>query len=456
MVLKIDEERQNIVVSRRAVIEKERAEKATVLLTQLHEGEIRKGIVKNITDYGAFVDLGGIEGLLHINDMSWERINHPSEIVQFGDEIDVVILSVNREEKRIPLGLKQVAEIEAKNSAWSTIEERYYEGMRVKGKVVKLMNYEALVELEKGMLGAVHVSEMSWMKKVAEPSKVLEVGRIIEVTILQIDKEQRKITLGLTPLHEGEIRKGIVTNITDFEAFVDLGGIDGLLHMRDMSWERINHPSEKVQLGDEIECVILRINKENKIITLGLKQKEPGPWEHVDDKYPVGKMITGIVKNLVKYGAFIVIEDGIEGLLHISNLSWTRKITYPTQMLTKGQEISCKVLSVDKEHNRISLGLKQLEEDPWEKQIPEKYKPGLFAKGTVVRVTKFGVFVSLEDDLEGLIHKSEMADHEAVNVGDEIEVKVSRVEIENRKIGLTRKLEWTPEEATEAVVEGQD
>ena len=372
MVLKIDEERRNIVVSRRAMIESERTEKKTALFTQLSEGEIRQGIVKNIADFGAFVDLGGIDGLLHITDMSWGRINHPSEMLQIDEEIEVVILSINREKEKISLGLKQ-----KEPSPWDAVEERYPVGTRLKGTVVNVMTYGAFVKLEEGIEGLVHISEMSWTK-------------------------------------------------------------------------RVNHPNEVLNVGEEIEAVVLQINKERQEISLGIKQTQDNPWEQVDDKYPIDKEVKGIVRNLTNYGAFIEIEDGIDGLLHVSDLSWVKKITHPNEVITKGQEVTCKVLSVDKKNHRIALGLKQLEEDPWERQIPEKYKPGQLVKGTVSKVTNFGVFVALEDDLEGLLHVSELANHkvdnpeDVVKIGDELEVKVLRVDIEDRKIGLSRKrTEWS-------------
>jgi len=376
MVLKIDEERRNIVVSRRAMIESERVEKKVALFTQLSEGEIRKGIVKNIAEFGAFVDLGGIDGLLHITDMSWGRINHPSEMVQMDDEIEVVILSINREKEKISLGLKQ-----KEPSPWDAVEERYPVGTRLKGSVVNVMTYGAFIKLEEGVEGLVHISEMSWTK-------------------------------------------------------------------------RVNHPNEVLNVGDEIEAVVLQINKERQEISLGIKQTQDNPWEHVDDKYPIDKEIKGVVRNLTNYGAFVEIADGIDGLLHVSDLSWVKKVTHPSEIISKGQEITCRVLSVDKKNHRIALGLKQLEEDPWEKRIPEKYQSGQIVKGTVSKVTNFGVFVSLEDDLEGLLHVSELANRkvenpeEVVKVGDEIEVKVLRVDIDDRKIGLSRKrAEWSAEEA---------
>jgi len=380
MVLKIDEERRNIVVSRRAMIESERTEKKTALFTQLSEGEIRKGIVKNIAEFGAFVDLGGIDGLLHITDMSWGRINHPTEMVQLDDELEVVILSINREKEKISLGLKQ-----KEPSPWDAVEERYPVGERLKGTVVNVMTYGAFIKLEEGIEGLVHISEMSWTK-------------------------------------------------------------------------RVNHPNEVLNVGDEVEAVVLQINKERQEISLGIKQTQDNPWELVDEKYPIDKEITGVIRNLTNYGAFVEIEDGIDGLLHVSDLSWVKKIAHPNELLTKGQEVTCKVLSVDKKNHRIALGLKQLEEDPWERQIPDKYQPGQLVKGKVTKVTNFGVFVTLEDELEGLLHVSELADRkvenpeEVVKVGDEIDVKVLRVDIDDRKIGLSlKRADWSESDAASSV-----
>jgi len=374
MVLKIDEERRNIVVSRRAMIESERTEQKNALFTQLNEGEIRKGIVKNIAEFGAFVDLGGIDGLLHITDMSWGRINHPSELVQMNDEIEIVVLSINREKEKISLGLKQ-----KEPSPWDAVEERYPVGTRLRGAVVNVMTYGAFIKLEEGIEGLVHISEMSWTK-------------------------------------------------------------------------RVNHPNEVLNVGDEVEAIVLQINKDRQEISLGIKQTQDNPWEQVDDKYPIGQEVKGVVRNLTNYGAFIEIEDGIDGLLHVSDLSWVKKIAHPNEILTKGQEVTCQVLSVDRKNHRIALGLKQMEEDPWEKQIPDKYRSGQLVKGTVTKVTNFGVFVTLDDDLEGLLHVSELADRkvenpeEVVKVGDEIEVKVLRVDIDDRKIGLSlKRADWGDE-----------
>ncbi len=374
LVLKIDEARRNIVVSRRSLIEAERAEKKTKLLETLEEGQIRSGTVKNIADFGAFVDLGGIDGLLHITDMSWGRINHPSEMVSIDDEIEVQILNIDREKEKIALGLKQKT-----SSPWEKVEEKYPVGSTIKGIVVNVMSYGAFVKLEDGIEGLVHISEMSWTK-------------------------------------------------------------------------RISHPSELVHIEDEINVVVLGINKEKQEISLGMKQTQDNPWDKVADSYPPGASVTGRVRNLTNYGAFIEIEEGVDGLLHVSDMSWTRKISHPSELVEKSQEITCKVLSVDQGRRRIALGLKQLEEDPWAHDIPDRYQAGQLVTGKVTKITNFGVFIGLEDGLEGLLHISELAEHkvenpeDVVSVGDEIEVKILRVDSDDRKIGLSRKrVEWSEE-----------
>ncbi len=379
IVLKIDEARRNIVVSRRALIEQERAEKKKQLLDTLQVGQQRKGIVKNIAEFGAFVDLGGIDGLLHITDMSWGRIGHPSEMVAIDQEIEVQILHIDREREKIALGLKQKTA-----SPWDNVIDKYPVGAVIKGTVVNVMSYGAFVKLEEGIEGLVHISEMSWTK-------------------------------------------------------------------------RISHPNELVHIDDEITVVVLGINKEKQEISLGMKQTQENPWDKVADRYPPGAMVKGTVRNLTNYGAFIEIEEGIDGLLHVSDMSWTRKISHPSEVVEKGQVLECKVLSVDQQRRRIALGLKQLNEDPWATDIPSKYQPGQLVTGTVTKLTNFGVFVGLEDGLEGLLHISELADHkvenpeDVVKVGEKIEVKILRVDTDERKIGLSRKrVEWAEEDGGEA------
>jgi len=381
-IIKIDVARRNIVISRRKLIEEERAEAKFKLLSDLQVGQIRKGVVKNIADFGVFVDLGGMDGLLHITDMSWDRISHPSEMVHLDQEIEAMVLNFDKEKEKIALGLKQLSE-----DPWSRIEEKYPIGSRVKGEVVNLTSYGAFIKLEAGVEGLVHISELSWTK-------------------------------------------------------------------------RINHPSEMLNVGDQIEVVVLDANKDKKEISLGIKQVEANPWELVAQKYPPNTVVEGVVKNLTTYGAFIEIEEGVDGLLHISDISWTKKITHPNELLKKGDKVKCVVLEVDKDKMRLSLGMKQLTEDPWLNQIPSHYIPGQIVKGVVTKITNFGVFVELEPGLEGLLHVSEIADHKVekpeaeLKIGDEIEVKILRVDTQDRKIGLSKKrAEWAAEQGVEGAEE---
>ena len=377
-ILKIDIENRNIVVSRRRVVEEDRRLSKEKILAEVEVGQVRKGVVKNIADFGVFVDLGGLDGLLHISDMTWGRIAHPSEIVELDQEIECAVIGFDRENEKISLGLKQKTE-----NPWETVESRYPVGARVRGKVVNVMNYGAFVRLEDGIEGLVHISEMSWTKRLA-------------------------------------------------------------------------HPGEMVNLGDEIEVVVLNVNKEKQEISLGIKQTEVNPWTIAPQKYPPGTIVTAAVRSMTYFGAFVEIEEGIDGMIHISDLSWTRKYSHPGEALKKSQEVKCIVLEVDEAKQRMSLGVKQMTEDPWIRAIPEKYIPGHIIKGKVAKITNFGAFVELETDLEGLLHISELADHkidkpqDIVNVGDEIEVKILKVDSEARKIGLSlRRVQWAAEEGAE-------
>ena len=381
MILKIDEARRNIVVSRRRLIEEEREKMKKTLLSNLEIGQLRKGTVKNIADFGAFVDLGGIDGLLHITDMSWGRISHPTEMVKIDDEVEVMVLNIDYDKEKIALGLKQKSA-----SPWANIGTKYPVGSRIHGEVVNVLSYGAFVKLEDGIEGLVHISEMSWTR-------------------------------------------------------------------------RVNHPSELVAIGDKVEVMVLGINEDKQEISLGMKQTQPNPWDEVTAKYPPGTMVKGTVRNLTNYGAFVELQEGDDGLLHISDMSWTRKVSHANEILKKGDPIECQILTVDEDRRRIALGLKQLGEDPWETRIPEKYAPGKTVTGKVTKITNFGVFVQLEDDLEGLLHVSELADHKVdhpenmVQVGQDLEVRILRVDTGERKIGLSRKTE--PKE-TEAASTSED
>ena len=375
-ILKIDSESRNIVVSRRKIIEEERNSSKEKLLKEIEVGQPRKGVVKNIADFGVFVDLGGLDGLLHISDLSWGRISHPSEVVRLDQEVECIVIGFDRENEKISLGLKQKAK-----SPWETVEQRYPIGSRVKGTVVNIMNYGAFIRLEEGVEGLVHISEMSWTR-------------------------------------------------------------------------RIIHPADILNLNDEIEVVVLDVNKNRQEISLGIKQLETNPWTVAAQKYPPGTIVTTKVTSLMNYGAFVEIEPGIDGLVHISDLSWTRKYNHPGDALERGRELKCVVLEVDEEKHRVSLGIKQMTENPWIRAIPEKYIPGQIVKGRVTKLTNFGVFVELEPDLEGLLHISELADHkvdspkDVVKTGEEIEVKILRVDADSRKIGLSlRRVQWAAEDA---------
>ncbi|MCP4758185.1 MAG: 30S ribosomal protein S1 [Planctomycetes bacterium] len=370
-ILKIDEDRRNIVISRRRVLERERAEAKDKILGSIDEGELIKGVVTNIADFGAFIDLGGIDGLLHITDMSWGRVNHPSEICKPGDELEVKVLRIDREKEKIALGLKQ-----KEPSPWDDIEARFPINNRISGKVVSLVSYGAFIELMEGIEGLVHVSEMSWTR-------------------------------------------------------------------------RINHPSEMVSIGDEIEVVVLDINRDKQEISLGIKQTELNPWELVAERYPTGTIVEGTVRNLTNYGAFIEIEPGIDGLLHVSDMSWTEKISHANEKYKKGDPVECVVLEIDQEKQRVGLGVKQLTEDPWVSAIPDAYHPGMVVHGKVTKITNFGVFVELEEGLEGLLHISELSDEkvddpqDVVKPEQEVDVKILRVDTDERKIGLSlKRAQW--------------
>lgn len=378
-IIKLNKRRRNVVVSRRIVLEEERERQKSALLAEIEKGQIREGVVKNITDFGAFVDLGGIDGLLHITDLSWGRVSHPSEMLAVGDKIKVMVLDFDKERDRISLGLKQLTPY-----PWENIEEKYPVGSKVRGKVVSITDYGAFVELEKGVEGLIHKSEMSWTK-------------------------------------------------------------------------HVKHPSKMVAIGDTIEAVVLKIDKENEKISLGLKQVEPDPWETLEEKYPVGTRVTGRVRNLTNFGAFVEIEDGIEGLVHISDMSWTKRIRHPSEIVKKGDRVEVVVLSIDKETRKISLGLKQIEENPWTKLL-EKYAVGTITKGKIIRLQDRGAVVELEDDVEGFVpvshlgHENLKKPSDVFKVGDELPLKVVKVDADARKILLSVK-EYLADQDREQVEE---
>jgi small subunit ribosomal protein S1 len=363
-IIKLNKRRGNLVLSRRVLLEEERQHAKEKTLASLAEGQVVSGVVKNITEYGAFIDLGGIDGLLHITDMSWGRVSHPSQLFAIGDHVEVMVLKFDQEHERVSLGLKQLTP-----DPWANVAEKYPETSRVSGKVVSITDYGAFVELEEGIEGLVHVSQMSWAR-------------------------------------------------------------------------RTRHPSKIVNIGDTIEAVVLSVDKERKRISLGMKQIEPNPWSTVDERYPVGSEVEGKVRNLTDFGAFVALEEGIDGLIHISDLSWTQRIKHPSEVLKKGQTVHAVVLNVDKDNERLSLGLKQLEPDPWT-LVPGKYHVGQDVHVKIVKVTNFGAFAELEDGVEGLIHLSELSHdkvedpEEVVNVGQELDAKIIKIDAETHKIGLS-------------------
>ncbi len=365
-IVKINDERKNVVLSRREIIEAERAEKRAQFLQSVKVGEMVTGAVKNITDFGAFIDLDGMDGLLHITDISWGRIGHPSEMLTVGQELNVLVLDINREKERVSLGLKQT-----QRNPWENIEMRYPVGQRVQGKVINLVPYGAFVQIEEGVEGLVHVSELSWTKRVTRPSDVLTVDQ-------------------------------------------------------------------------QLEAVVLGVNKDEQKISLGVRQLDPNPWDEIELRFPTHSTVKGIVRNMTAYGAFVELEDGIDGMIHVSDLSWTRKINHPSEILKKGEEVQAQVLDIDKANQRISLGIKQLDTDPWQ-NIDQHYKIGDLVKGKVSKLASFGAFVQLDDDIDGLVHISQLSeDHVAkvkdvIKVGDEVEARVIKVDKVERRIGLSIK-----------------
>jgi len=367
-VIKLNRRRGNVVLSRRSVLEEEREEKKKHTLEVLNEGMVLTGTVKNITDYGAFIDLGGIDGLLHVTDMSWGRVGHPSEIFQVGDQVEVVVLHFDRESGRVSLGYKQKS-----NDPWETVETRFAPGTKTHGRVVSLTNYGAFVELEPGVEGLVHVSEMSWTRRVRHPSKLVNVGDEVEVIVLDVNRAAKRISLGMkqvepdpwTTIEErykpGTRVSGKVRNLTDFGAFIELEpGVDGLLHISDMSWTRnVGHPSEVLKKGQDIETQILNIDRDNKRISLGLKHIQPDPWSTVAQRYPMGSRVTGKVVRLTDFGAFVELEPGVDGLLHISQMAH-RPIATPGEVVNVGDELTLLVIRVDPHERRIGLSLKEL------------------------------------------------------------------------------------------------
>jgi len=387
-IVKINDDRKNVVLSRRELIEQERAEKRAAFLDSTKIGDRVKGNVKNLTDFGAFIDLDGIDGLLHITDMSWGRIGHPSEVLKVGQELDVVVLDINKEKERVSLGLKQKMA-----NPWDSIEAKYPVGTKVKGKVVNLVPYGAFVEIEPGVEGLVHVTELSWTKRVAKASDILKQDQELEAVVLGVNKEEQKISLGIRQLESnpwdnadqkyppGTKVKGKIRNLTSYGAFIELEeGLDGMIHVSDISWTRkINHPSEILKKGDEVEAVVLEVDKANQRIAVGMKQLATDPWDQIDKHYKVGDVVTGKVTKLASFGAFIGLANEIDGLVHISQISEDR-VDKIKNVLKPDQEVTARVIKIDKAERRIGLSIKaanynddQLKE---EQKILDSLKPG--------------------------------------------------------------------------------
>ncbi len=382
-VVKINIDRKNIIISRRELIEEQRREKRQGLLSEIKAGDTRRGVVKNITDYGAFIDLDGLDGLLHITDMSWGRVSHPSEMVKQGEEINVIILDIDKDRERVSLGLKQLA-----SNPWDKIESKYPVGARVHGKVVNLVPYGAFIELEQGVEGLVHVTELSWTKRITKPGEVLKIGQ-------------------------------------------------------------------------ELEAVVLGIQKTEQKISLGIRQLDANPWDMVRHNYPVGARVRGKVRNLTAYGAFVELEEGIDGMVHVSDMSWTRKITHPSEMLKKGDEVDAVVLDVDSSQQRISLGIKQLSTDPWS-EIEKHFKIGDIVNGKVAKITNYGAFVELPNDIDGLVHISQISEErvdkvkDVIQVGQEVSARVVKIDRDERRIGLSMKAANYSEDELAAEVAAYD
>ncbi|MDD3312689.1 30S ribosomal protein S1 [Pseudodesulfovibrio sp.] len=371
-ILKINRRRSNVIVSRRVLLEEMRSEQRDKLLGTLEDGQVVKGKVKNVTEYGVFIDLGGLDGLLHITDMSWKRIKHPKEMVQLGDDLELKILSFDRDAQKVSLGLKQLVP-----DPWENIAEKYPQGARFTGVITNLADYGAFVELENGVEGLVHISEMSWTRKLRHPSQMVKVGEEVEVVVLGVDPDKKRISLGMKQISpnpwdvvaekypEGTVLEGAIKNITEFGVFIGIEeGIDGLIHVSDISWtKKIRHPSEVYKVGDSVQAKVLTVDKENEKFTLGVKQLTEDPWTQVPSKYPVGQMITGTVTNITDFGLFVEVEEGIEGLVHVSEIS-RKKVKSPSEMFKEGDSIEAKVIHVSADERRLGLSIKQTKEEP--------------------------------------------------------------------------------------------
>jgi len=452
-IIEFNRRRRNMVLSRREILQDDRRKNIEHIFETLKEGDVCEGVVKNITDYGAFVSIldGQIDGLLHKADMSWAHVRSVSSMIKLGDKIQVKILSIDRDKEKISLGMKQLSD-----DPWIHIEERFKSGSVHEGVVKNVTHFGVFVELAEGVEGLVHVSDISWTQRIKHPEEVLKIGDEVTVKILNYEKESRKISLGIKqcdpdPWEEvfddftvGEVIKGHVRNITDFGVFVEIReGIQGLVHISDLSWSnKITHPKQLVSLDDEIQVKVVGMDRENKKISLSVKEVSEDPWKDVADRFPVGDVVEGTVTGLTNFGAFIEISENVEGMVHISDFSWTEHYENAADFLQEGQAVKCKVLEIEPEVRKISLGIKQLAEEPWF-MVTRKFPTGSIITGKVTSLTNFGAFIEIDQGVDGLLHVSdfswtEKTEHpsDKLKEGDEVTVKILSVDEDNRKISL--------------------
>jgi small subunit ribosomal protein S1 len=448
-ILKFNRKRNNVVISRRAILEKEREKMRADMRTSLEEGMVVKGTVTNITDYGLFIDLGGMDGLCHITDLSWGRVSHPAKLYKVGDDIDVKILKYDQESDRVSLGIKQL-----RPDPWATVTERYPIGSKTVGKVVSITDYGVFIELEEGVEGLIHISEMTWSKKPRHPSKLVTVGDDVEVMVLNIETESKRISLGMKQLHAnpwdlvsenypvGSIIEGKIKNITDFGIFIGIEeGIDGLIHVSDLSWtERIKHPTEKYAKGDTIQAVVLKIDRENERFSLGIKQLEPDPWQAALINYPAGAIVEGKITNVTDFGIFVQLEEGVEGLVHVSEIS-KEKITTPVGMYNVGDNLQVKVINVSSKDRKIGLSIKAMDEDSGEDTLKDYKKKQAAGPATI------GDLLKEEMESKETGSKTEAAPEEAEAAPEEAEAATEEAETATKE---------TVEPADEAEAEPDD
>jgi small subunit ribosomal protein S1 len=455
-ILKFNRKRNNVVISRRAILEKEREKMRADMRTSLEEGMVVKGTVTNITDYGLFIDLGGMDGLCHITDLSWGRVSHPAKLYKVGDDIDVKILKYDQESDRVSLGIKQL-----RPDPWATVTERYPIGSKTVGKVVSITDYGVFVELEEGVEGLIHISEMTWSKKPRHPSKLVTVGDEVEIMVLNIETESKRISLGMKQLHPnpwdlvsenypvGSIIEGKIKNITDFGIFIGIEeGIDGLIHVSDLSWtERIKHPTEKYAKGDTIQAVVLKIDRENERFSLGIKQLEPDPWQAALNNYPGGAIVEGKITNVTDFGIFVQLEEGVEGLVHVSEIS-KEKITTPVGMYNVGDSLKVKVINVSSKDRKIGLSVKAMDEDSGEDTLKDYKKKQAAGPATI------GDLLKEEMESKGTSSKAEAAPEEAEAAAEEVEAAAEEVEAAAEEAeAAPEEAEAAPEEAEKAAEE---